>query len=230
MDSVDRRYVAREMAPHLKPAHLYQAAEVSFNKDLRSASGRFWRRHMPVVIGGKPESTFADPIGLLGDCHRRIERFLSVLLQIASEAHGGRLSEEQRDSWGTALRYFREAAPKHTADEEESLFPRLRQINRPEVQALLTRVNILEEEHIRAGKAHDEVDRLGRLWLDEGSLSRGRMDRLSTVLAQLSELYRRHIALEDGKVFPLAATVLPAAERRVIGAEMASRRGLKLPP
>lgn len=70
---------------------------------------------MRVVIGGKPESTIADPIGLLCDCHRRIERFLSVLVQIASEADGGRLSKEQCDSRGTALRYFREAAPKHTA-------------------------------------------------------------------------------------------------------------------
>lgn len=184
---------------------------------------------MPVVIGGKPESTFANPIGLLGDCHRRIERFLSVLIQVASGARGGPLSEEQRNSWGTALRYFREAAPKHTADEEDSLFPRLRRINRPEAQELLARVDTLEQEHIRAGKAHDEVDRLGRLWLDEGSLSPERTARLSAALAQLSELYRRHIAMEDGEVFPLAAAALPAAELQAIGGEMASRRGLKPP-
>lgn len=182
---------------------------------------------MPVVIGGKPESTFADPIGLLGDCHRRIERFLSVLVQVAAEAHGGLLSDDQRIAWDTALRYFREAAPKHTADEEESLFPRLRGINRPEVRALLARVDTLEKEHVCAGKAHDEVDRLGRLWLDDGSLSPERASRLSTVLAQLSELYRRHLTMEDGEVFPLAAAVLSAPDRKAIGGEMASRRGLK---
>jgi hypothetical protein len=38
------------------------------------------------------------------------------------------LTEETRAALETALRYFREAAPKHTADEEESRFPRLRQI------------------------------------------------------------------------------------------------------
>ena len=182
---------------------------------------------MPVVIGGKPESSFADPIGLLGDCHRRIERFLSVLVQIAAEAHGSSLSDDQRKGWDTALRYFREAAPKHTADEEESLFPRLRGINRPEVRALLSRVDTLEEEHVCAGKAHDEVDRLGRLWLDDGSLSPERALRISTLLAQLSELYRRHIAMEDDEVFPLAAAVLSVPERKAIGGEMASRRSLK---
>jgi hemerythrin-like domain-containing protein len=183
---------------------------------------------MPVVIGRKPESTFADPIGLLGDCHRRIERFLSVLVQVATEAHGGSLSDDQRSAWNTALRYFREAAPKHTADEEESLFPRLRGIDRPEVQAVLARVDTLEEQHVCAGKAHDEVDRLGRLWLDDGGLSLEQTSRLSTVLAQLSELYGRHIAMEDGEVFPLAAAVLSAPERKAIGAEMASRRGIDL--
>ena len=182
---------------------------------------------MPVVIGGKPESTFADPIGLLGDCHRRIERFLSVLAQVAAEAHGGSLTGDQRSSWDNALRYFREAAPKHTADEEESLFPRLRVLDRPEVRAILARVDTLEDEHVWAAEAHAEVDRLGQLWLKDGDLSPDQASRLCVVLARLSDLYRQHIAMEDGEVFPLAAAVLSAPDRKTIGAEMASRRGLK---
>jgi hypothetical protein len=43
---------------------------------------------MPIVIGAKPESSFKNPIGLLNDCHRRIERFLSVLVRVTAEAHG----------------------------------------------------------------------------------------------------------------------------------------------
>jgi len=78
---------------------------------------------MPVVIGAKPENSFAEPIGLLEDCHRRIERFLSVLAQLSGQVS---LTADQRASLETALRYFREAAPKHTADEEETLFPRFR--------------------------------------------------------------------------------------------------------
>lgn len=185
---------------------------------------------MPVVIGAKPESSFADPIGLLGDCHRRIERFLSVLVRVAAEVRGGPLTEDQRNGWNTALRYFREAAPKHTSDEEESLFPRLRGVDGPEAQALLARVDALEEQHVFAGEAHGEVDRLGRTWLDDGSLSPEQARRLSAVLAQLSELYRGHIAMEDGEVFPFAAAVLSAPERKAIGDEMAARRGLKPTP
>ena len=182
---------------------------------------------MPVVIGAKPESTFEDPIGLLGDCHRRIEHFLSILVRVAADARGNPLSDEQRTAFQTALKYFREAAPKHTADEAESLFPRLRGMQVPEVQAMLSRVDRLEEDHTCADKAHDEVDRLGSFWLEEGKLTPERASLLSSLLEELSELYRRHIAIEEGEVFPLAVAVLSSPERKAIGLEMALRRGLR---
>jgi len=34
---------------------------------------------MAIQIGAKPDSGFDDPIGMLKDCHRRIERFLGIL-------------------------------------------------------------------------------------------------------------------------------------------------------
>jgi len=183
---------------------------------------------MPVVIGGKPESTFEDPIGLLGDCHRRIERFLGVLVQVAGSAGSEALSDEQRRACESALRYFREAAPKHTADEEESLFPRLRASGRADLQAVLGRVAVLEEEHVRAGTAHAEVDELGRRWLEGGRLTVEESGRLCGVLAELAELYRGHIAVEDGELFPAAAAALSVEERKAMGAEMAARRAVNI--
>src|SRR5881227_3778363 len=160
---------------------------------------------MPIVIGGKPESHFSDPVGLLTDCHRRIERFLSVLARLGEDARGAALGQEQRAALETALRYFREAAPKHTADEEESLFPRLRAASgSPGLQAALGRVEALEKDHERADLLHAEVDRLGSAWLIEGSLPPADASRFSHLLAELVELYRAHIAVEEGEVFPLA--------------------------
>jgi iron-sulfur cluster repair protein YtfE (RIC family) len=106
-----------------------------------------------IVIGAKRESDFTDPIGMLGDCHRRIERFLDVLVRVAEQAHGEALNEEQRGALDTALHYFRDAAPKHTADEKESLFPRLRRNGSADARALLTRMESLEEEHVCATEA-----------------------------------------------------------------------------
>lgn len=40
---------------------------------------------MPVVIGDAPQHGFANPIGLLSDCHRRIERFLRTLDAVAHQ-------------------------------------------------------------------------------------------------------------------------------------------------
>ena len=156
---------------------------------------------MPIVIGAKPESNFADPIGLLTDCHRRIERFLSVLVQVGAQAKGGPLTVEQRTSLDTSLRYFREAAPKHTADEEQSLFPRLRALDLPELKAVLEKVDLLEKDHTEADKSHAEVDRLGQAWLASGSLTPADAERFSLLAGRLADLYRDHIALEEREVF-----------------------------
>ena len=126
---------------------------------------------MPIVIGAKRESDFTDPIGMLGDCHRRIERFLNALLTVATCAKGGPLTHEQQAALATSLRYFREAAPKHTADEEESLFPRLSRLDRPDLQPLLARIDSLQQDHECAERSHREVDHLGQLWLADGRLS-----------------------------------------------------------
>lgn len=78
---------------------------------------------MPVQIGAHAHS-FSDPTGLLSDCHRRIKMFLGSLQHVA-EVIDRPLTDDARAALESALRYFRESAPKHTADEEESLFPRL---------------------------------------------------------------------------------------------------------
>jgi hemerythrin-like domain-containing protein len=181
---------------------------------------------MPIVIGAKRESDFTDPIGMLGDCHRRIEMFLNVLVRVAEQARGEALNEQQRGALETALRYFREAAPKHTADEEESLFPRLRRVENSGVRSLLARIESLEEEHGCADRSHVEADALGRLWLRDGRLATEQASRFLAVLIQLRDLYRHHIATEDNEVFPAAAAALSAADRQAIGEEMAARRFL----
>jgi hemerythrin-like domain-containing protein len=181
---------------------------------------------MPVFIGGKAESTFTNPIGLLIDCHRRIERFLSVLAQVGAQARGEALNPEQRAALETALHYFREAAPKHTADEEETLFPRLRSADRPEITAVLATIDSLEKEHAWADKDHAEMDRLGQVWLTSGSLPAADAARFSALAGELTELYRAHISVEEREVFPLAAAILAEPEQRAMGSEMAARRGL----
>jgi hemerythrin-like domain-containing protein len=181
---------------------------------------------MPVTIGAKPSPDFSDPIQLLIDCHRRIERFLAVLVEVASQAKGGPMTNKQSQEWQQALDYFRNAAPRHTADEEESLFPRLRQLNQPEVERALLEMKELEADHDQAAEWHAIVDQLGRRWLSESVLGEDETERLTQALANLSQLYSRHIALEDSSLFPVATSLLAGTEKANIGTEMAQRRGL----
>lgn len=182
---------------------------------------------MPVTLGAKPEHDFDQPIGLLSDCHRRIERFLDILLKVATSGHGQALSGEQRTALETALRYFAVAAPKHTADEEQSLFPRLRADADPRAHAALEHMATLESDHRVADEGHAEVDRLGRLWLENNELSQTDSKRLFDQLAALKALYAHHIEMEEKEVFPVAKEVLAGTKIREIGREMAERRGLK---
>ena len=183
---------------------------------------------MLIAIGAKPKSTFTDPIGSLTDCHRRIELFLAVLAQVSAQARGGPLSREEREAMETALRYFREGATKHTADEEETLFPRLRSIeHRRELRAVLEKADALEDQHEEAKRGHAEIEQLGRKWLAAGSLALVDRTRFAELVAQLGDLYRGHIAVEEREVFPMAVAVLPHSELEAMGREIAARRGLQ---
>src|SRR5690606_13376245 len=137
---------------------------------------------MPVTIGAKLESDFSDPIGLLGDCHRRIERFLNVILRLADQADGSELDADRRRSLDTALTYFRQAAPRQLADEEESLFPRLRKSGSTAAVEILRR---LEQDHQEIEPWHAELDRIGRRWLADGRLDSNDAGRFQELARRL---------------------------------------------
>lgn len=177
---------------------------------------------MAILIGDKPDSDFNDPIGLLEDCHRRIEQFLDVLLTLSGQTQGNELTNEQRAALETALQYFREAAPKHTADEEESLFPRLRASQHRAKEML----DHLHTDHVTADQNHQGVDELFRRWLADGFLSAPEFVRLNSLLHSLRDTYARHIKEEETQIFPDAARILTTLDLKTIGSEMAARRGL----
>ena len=180
---------------------------------------------MFIQIGAKPESDFSEPLGMLTDCHRRIKFFLSDLVRLAEDA-GEPLDAERRRALERALRYFQESGPRHTADEEESLFPRLRAKHDPRLNDALERIKELESDHDRADIGHAEVDAIGNSWLAAGTLGSDDAARLRSVLRDLSELYEHHIGVEDTQLFPVAASLLSGEDQLEVGREMAERRGL----
>src|SRR5688572_18384693 len=136
---------------------------------------------MPIPLGIKPAHDFDQPLGLLTDCHRRIETFLGALTKVAeqSRASGQPLTPEQRRALETALTYFRSGAPRHTEDEEHSLFPRLRACNDPRVRDAMAKIDALESDHRTAENAHAEIDDLGTRWLQAGQLPPAELERMT---------------------------------------------------
>jgi iron-sulfur cluster repair protein YtfE (RIC family) len=177
---------------------------------------------MPVQIGAQLHH-FSSPVGLPSDCHRRIEMFLGTLKAVAAKI-ADPPAEDTARALESALRYFHQAAPNHTADEEESLFPRLRQLHNVEVAAAFSKLEQLEEDHRRAAVLHAKVERLGVQYLSTWRLSASGAETFYKAVAALASLYEEHIAAEDTLIFPLAARMLSESDNAVIAEEMASRR------
>lgn len=183
---------------------------------------------MLTQIGQKKEHDFDEPIGMLEDCHKRILYFLKTLVVVVDAGNGRTLSEDQRASLEKALWYFREAAPRHTADEEESLFPRLRGIDAPETCEISSKLDELEADHERANAEHLEAEMIVQRWLRQGTLTSVDTERLKSVLDSLATMYGRHISLEETDVFTIAKAFLSETLKQVMGKQMAERRGIVL--
>jgi hemerythrin-like domain-containing protein len=185
---------------------------------------------MPITIGHATSHGFDQPLGLLTDCHRRIELFLGAMQTVAETEQGRELAPSARGALEQATRYFTLAGPRHTADEEQSLFPRLRLLGDPRVTACVSTMEALEADHRQAEAWHAVVHSLVQTWLTAGTLSADDTTVLAASLASLRTLYARHIAVEDHDLFPIAGDALSPDDLESIGREMAGRRGVPFRP
>jgi hemerythrin-like domain-containing protein len=176
---------------------------------------------MAVQIGATPDSGYDNPLGMLQDCHRRIERFLGILHQIGTSIIERALTAEEISAVEAALRYFRTAGPKHNADEEESVFPRIRSgITAEELE----QIDRLERDHDHAALLHDSVDLLFSSWIANHELRPKDQLLLRENLEQLQSIYTEHIRLEETVIFPLAVQRLSHEAIETIGQEFKQRR------
>ena len=180
-----------------------------------------------IKIGRQADHGFDEPLGLLSDCHRRIEWFLRALLSVSREEKGREPSPAARQALEQALAYFRTAAPRHTADEENSLFPLLRASADEAAGPVMAVVDRLEGDHRRAEAGHATVERLAGQWLETGELPEGKARELIETLESLQRIYDEHIRIEDREVFPAASRILTGAQLEEVGRQMAARRGVR---
>ncbi len=160
-----------------------------------------------------------DALTMLVGCHQRIRHFTQVALRIARmpDAPPAELAEAAE----AVLRYYSAALPLHEADENETLYPRLR-ASAADATALAANDAMLQQH----AELDDVLAALLPLWQEvkrNPATIGGLAPRLLQQTLQLEQLWQVHLNLEEEIVFPAMQQHL-GAELDAIAAEMRARR------
>ena len=164
---------------------------------------------------GAPSATLDAPVEHLMACHRRIEQRLETLIAAGSHLEDDRA--RALEAIGGSIRFLDSNGAMHTADEESSLFPRLRPKLSPDEVAY---VDSLEQDHQRAEAIYAELKELVAL-ADSGI---DWVERYRDCAERLRSLYREHIRSEDEILTRLARRSLSDEDLAAISIEMRERR------
>jgi hemerythrin-like domain-containing protein len=165
-------------------------------------------------------STLDRPLDHLTACHRRIEQRLATLERVSG--HLGLRYDEALEAIEACFRFFDTSGILHTADEEESVFPRLQPALTGEERAF---IGTLEDQHREADRIYAELKAIANE-LQAGPPSDELREQYSAAVRRLAELYRSHMAAEDQTLIALGQRVLSAHELTEISREMKQRRQL----
>ena len=181
---------------------------------------------MDLIDFRRPAGGFANALHLWLACHDRLERVIALIGRLADHVDHHGPDDAAGVTAREVRRFFEESMPRHHADEEEDLFPRVLQGAR---QARLNGETAKAARAIeRLGADHGALDalwpqmreQLGAIELKQARpLDRAQIDRF--VVAQIE-----HHRVEDQIICPLAQRVLAPSDLAALGDSMAARRGL----
>jgi hemerythrin-like domain-containing protein len=159
----------------------------------------------------------AGLLGLLLDCHDKIRSFSALAVTLATR--DGIEPAQAREGAAQARRYFVEALPRHVADEEESLLPRLRGRD-PALDRALAQMHHEHEQHAALlAVLIDALDAVAQHGLREADQS-----ALADVAPRLSRAFDEHLAREEQHIFSRIDSLLGAEEQSQIVHELRARR------
>jgi len=169
-----------------------------------------------IQIGAKP-ATIDTPIEHLEACHRRIEQRLETLVRAADYLAADSVRAAQ--AIDQSFHFLDTSGVMHTADEEESLFPRLEPLlSRAEIEF----VDSLEAQHREIETAYAELKTRAAAVSAEPVSEQ--VEPYRECAERLRGMYRRHIQAEDEVLMALAKRLLGGKEIEQIAEEMKSRR------
>jgi pyridoxamine 5'-phosphate oxidase len=167
----------------------------------------------PSISGGRSD----DALSMLRACHERIRKELATLDRLRLHVPENGCDEDARTMARDLLGYFDAAVPRHDADEEQSLVPRLLATSADGAAGLVDKLHA----------QHGEIAGLWReLRPDLAAIESGERSVLTPDLVRRTRAtFLAHLDFEESQLFPFAAAHLDDATFQVIAAEMAARRG-----
>jgi hemerythrin-like domain-containing protein len=172
-------------------------------------------------------ATFDDPFEMLLACHERIEKQLETLKRLRAHVDSkGAVDAEASVAAQSVLRYFREAAPRHHADEEVDLFPLLESRIADGAEAARFRAlrDSLAADHRRL------EDAWARLRKPLEAIGEGLARTLPPEeVRDFTDSYARHIHTEETILRAFFDRWLDEGDRVRLGRAMAARRGAAQP-
>jgi hemerythrin-like domain-containing protein len=173
-----------------------------------------------MIFFSKTAPSFDHPLEMLLACHGKILQQCDTLRKLSLRLTMSGCDVQVQQAAAGILRYFDTAGQFHHQDEEENLFPALR--NCPSVN-----IDLLQKllfEHISLLSVwHDLRKVLIQLSAGENVLPE------TTLIEEFINCYTKHIITENNELLPLAARLLSEQQLALIGRKMAERRGVKLP-
>jgi iron-sulfur cluster repair protein YtfE (RIC family) len=152
---------------------------------------------------------------ILSHCHNHIEEKLNVLDGVGQELQGGsELGDSQMARLGAVLAFLDTAIPIHSADEEESLFPRLRQHPAFANTVGHSPMDCMESEHVEHAAFKARL-KLAMMQQDAPAVAQA--------ARAIASEYRTHIRKEEDILYPMAKDLL--ADGHVIEAMTEEMRG-----
>jgi iron-sulfur cluster repair protein YtfE (RIC family) len=170
-----------------------------------------------IGIGTGRRPTSDEPVDELLACHQRIRDMLALALRLGRTS--GVPAGEVAAAAARVRRYFVEALPRHVADEEDSLLPRLRGRD----HALDAALAAMHDQHATQPALEAALVAVCDELAADPDRHAERAAALVAAASALGDAYAVHLAGEESIVFP-ALAALPDAERRAVRAEMRARR------
>jgi len=173
-----------------------------------------------------PREGFSCPLALWTASHDRARRVVYLMQRLFAHmcTHGP--SESTRVTSAEVRRYLAEAAPRHHADEDLDLFPRLQRRIECRGGDSAGADQALQAMR-RLADVHGEIEALWtplRAALEHTERQAPTAEHLASVNRYV-ERFVHHHGIEDQIILPVARGALEPADLAAIGESMAARRG-----